>query len=65
MAIRAKYKGKHDEKGMPSGFIDGVPSRDLDDDEYDALTTEQKAMVRASSVYEYKAASSSKPGGGD
>jgi hypothetical protein len=39
MATKARFKGDGSE------FLNGVPARDLSDDEYDALTDEQKAAV--------------------
>lgn len=46
MPIKAKYKGKEGE------FFNDIPARDLDDEEYEALTTEQKKLVRESEIYE-------------
>ena len=33
-------------------YLDGIPARDLTDEEYDALTREQKRDVRRSGLYE-------------
>lgn len=50
------------------GHHSGIPARDLSAADYDALTTEQRATVRASKLYGYaayaeatKAAKDSKP----
>ncbi len=49
MAIRAKFKP------TPEGeFHPGIPSRDLDDDDYAALDPEQRALVRKSPLYDYR-----------
>jgi hypothetical protein len=48
MAIRARWKGAEGE------FVYGVPARNLSEDEYAALTPEQRAEVRASGVYDVK-----------
>lgn len=39
MARKAKYQGDGE-------YLQGIPARDLSDDEYAALTTEQKRAVR-------------------
>lgn len=46
MTVKAKYKGKEGE------FFNDIPKRDLDEEEYEALTTEQKKLVRESEIYE-------------
>ena len=46
--IRARFKGPDDH------FIPGVPAKNLSDEEYDALSTEQRAQVRASDLYDDK-----------
>lgn len=51
MAIRAKFTGKRNEDGTPREYLDGVPSRDIDEDEWKALSNEQRATVRGSSLY--------------
>lgn len=38
------------------GYLDGIPARDLTDEEYDALTREQKRDVRRSGLYKIEAA---------
>lgn len=38
-------------KGDGGQFLNGVPARDLQDDEYDALSTEQKHDVRYGGLY--------------
>jgi hypothetical protein len=47
MAIRAKYKSKTAE------FYNDIPARDLEDEDWDALTAEQKEQVRKGDLYEY------------
>lgn len=49
MAIRAKFKPT--EAGE---FHEGIPARDLDDDDYAALDNEQRATVRKSPLYDYR-----------
>jgi hypothetical protein len=51
VAIRARFKGKADADGLPLEYLNGVPARDLHDDEYDALDTDQKRQVRSSGLY--------------
>jgi hypothetical protein len=46
--IVAKFKGK------PGEYLGGVPSRDLIQADFEALTDEQKATVAASSIYELR-----------
>lgn len=46
MTIKARYKGDGTE------FLNGVPARNLSDEEYDALDTEQKSDVRRSGLYD-------------
>lgn len=48
MPMRARFKGPED------AFIPGVPARHLSDEEFDALSTEQRAHVRASDLYDVK-----------
>lgn len=52
MAIRARYKGTHADNGEPTQYLDGIPARNLSDEEYDALPTEDKARVRGSDLYD-------------
>lgn len=50
MALRARFKP------TPEGeFHPGIPARDLDQDDYDALDSEQRAVVRTSPLYDYRA----------
>lgn len=49
--IRAKYKGKDDGEGFP--FFHGIPARDLTDSDFDALSEEDKQVVRSSALYDY------------
>lgn len=59
MAIRAKWDGKKpDEIGFE--FLNSIPARDLTDEEYEALDTEQKRLVRSSPLYDVKAEGASK-----
>lgn len=48
MTIRARFKGGEGE------FLLGVPARNLDEDEYQALSAEQRADVRNSGLYDVK-----------
>lgn len=49
MAVRAKFKP------TPEGeFHPGIPARDLDEDDYQALDNEQRALVRKSPLYDYR-----------
>jgi hypothetical protein len=43
--IKARYKGKDGE------FYEGIPAADLDEEQYAALTTEQKHDVRFGGLY--------------
>jgi hypothetical protein len=54
MAIRARYKGQpHPQRPTePLEYLDGIPARDLSDDEYEALSIDDKKRVRDSSLYE-------------
>lgn len=49
MALRAKFQP------TPEGeFHPGIPARDLDDDDYQALDNDQRALVRNSPLYDYR-----------
>lgn len=48
MAIRARFKGGEGQ------FLIGIPARHLDEDEYAALSAEQRAEVRSSGLYDVK-----------
>jgi hypothetical protein len=49
MALKAKFKP------TPEGeFHPGIPSRDLTEEDYEALDTEQRALVRKSPLYDYR-----------
>jgi hypothetical protein len=53
MAIRARFKGEpHPLTGEPAQYLDGIPARNLSDEEYDALPTEDKARLRGSDLYD-------------
>lgn len=46
MAIKARFKGKGTE------YLNGVPARDLDEDDLAALDPETRKLVRSSDLYE-------------
>lgn len=48
MAVVAKYKGDGSE------YLMGVPARNLDEAEFDALSDEQKAEMAASPLYDLR-----------
>lgn len=48
MAIKARYTGDGSE------YLNGIPARNLSDEEYEALDREQKHAVRTSGLYEIK-----------
>jgi hypothetical protein len=61
VAVKAHYVAKD------GGFLNGIPAADLDDDQYAALSAEQKRAVRSSGLYrmddgDKKAASPPKDG---
>lgn len=59
MAQKAIWKGKRVyEEGFE--FLEGIPARTLDDEEYEALDTEQKRLVRSSGLYDVKSESKEK-----
>ena len=49
MALRAKRKS-----GRADEFIAGVPNADLQEEEYQALTNEERRMVRESGLWDVK-----------
>ena len=60
---RETYANVPDEEGrevptlverVPVEHIGGIPARDLEEEEWQALTNEQRAAVRASSLYDVK-----------
>jgi hypothetical protein len=68
--IRAQWKGeyreRHDEDGnvverMPLESLPGIPARDLTEDEYQALSVDQRAEVRGSALYDTKTDAEMKP----
>lgn len=65
MARRAAFKGDGQE------YLEGIPSRHLDEEDWQALSKEQRDTVRGSSLYDVKtdaqmsSSSSSSSGGGD
>lgn len=58
MPIRARYTAGHDETPdggrIPRAYVEGIPARGLDEDEWDALTAEQRKAVRDSGLYEVR-----------
>lgn len=52
--IRATWKGALNADGSPVEFIEGIPARDITESEYQALTNEQRAAVRASDLWDQK-----------
>lgn len=54
MTIRAKFTGAIDAEGKPREYLQGIPARDLDEDEWKAFTNEQRAEVRGSAIYRTK-----------
>lgn len=54
MATRAKWKGLTDPDAIGYEHHGGIPARDLDDDEYRALTADQRETVRKSPLYDYR-----------
>lgn len=59
MAIRAKYTGDGRE------YLEGVPARDLEEEDYQALDSDQRAAVRGSDLYDTKTDAQMRPGTGD
>lgn len=49
MAIRAKFKPTPDGQ-----YHTGIPARDLEQEDYDALDNDQRALVRKSPLYDYR-----------
>lgn len=56
MSVKAQYIGKKDEQGNPLAYINGIPAADLSDEEYDALSADQKRHVRNSGLYRVESA---------
>lgn len=54
MPLRASFKGPRDSDGVPATYLNGIPARDLDEDEWQALTTEERDTVRRSGLYDVK-----------
>jgi hypothetical protein len=46
MATRAHYRGRLDANDVPQEFLNGIPAMDIDEDQWQQLTTEQRAAVR-------------------
>ena len=45
----------------PDEFLNGVPNRDLTEDDYDALDTDQRKAVRESGLYDVRTDAEMKP----
>lgn len=54
VAIRARFKGTVGADGTALEYLNGIPARDLSDEEYDALSKEDRARVRAASVFQMR-----------
>lgn len=52
--MRALWKGTKGEDGLPVEYLEGVPARSLTQDEYDALTDEQREAMRSSPLYDVR-----------
>lgn len=50
---KIKFKGKTGDDGQPLEYLQGIPARDLSQEEYDALEVEARAAVRISPLYNY------------
>lgn len=49
MAVKAKYLEAPYEEGKP--YFNGVPARDLEESEFDALSPEDQELVAGSDLY--------------
>jgi hypothetical protein len=47
------FIGPRDANGYPLQFHEGIPARDLESEEYAALSDEQREIVRNSGLYDY------------
>jgi len=56
MADVATYKGRRDDAGVPQEFLSGIPARDLDEADWEALSEAQQDAVRASELYTVRGA---------
>jgi hypothetical protein len=55
MAVRAKFKGAKNAAGDLEGYLNGIPARDLDEDEdWKDMTPENRERVRKSELYDTK-----------
>lgn len=54
MAIVAKFVGPKDENGMPLSYHNGIPASDLSEEDFAALTDEEKATLAASPLYDLR-----------
>jgi uncharacterized protein (UPF0262 family) len=48
MAIKARFTGGDNE------FLEGIPAQSLDEEAYDALSTEDRERVRKSAIFDVK-----------
>lgn len=54
MTLRARFLGQAERDTGPLAFLEGVPARDLDEDDYRALSGAQRAAVRQSALYDVR-----------
>jgi hypothetical protein len=59
MAQKAVWKGSQ-VGDADFEYLNGIPARTLSDEEYEALDTEQKRLVRSSPLYDVKSEGASK-----
>lgn len=52
--VRATFKGRLNDDGTPVEFHAGLPARDITESEYQAMSAEERAAVRASPLYDTK-----------
>lgn len=48
MALRARYTGDG------TAYLNGIPARNLDEDEFEALSADDRRRVRASGLYDVR-----------
>lgn len=62
MGVKAKWKGgTQSSKGDDFRYLNGVPARDLTDDDYKALDADAKRSVRESGLYEMQSNDDASP----
>jgi hypothetical protein len=54
--MRALWKGTMREDGTPVEYVQGVPAQHLTNDDYEALSPEQKKALADSGLYEVRTA---------